>query len=161
MMVLVAFLIAVVVISLMMTVLVASTRPLGAYDEPVFGARSGSTTQMYNRGPNWMDLGGIAHPSGITHAPRPTEQYTSALPLPATVTPRAPDSMGSSPSSHRVDVSHSNHAPRSSRRVNPNYLGGGFAPKWAYWRSGAIVPASIGLERNSHTGLGWNVRRRL
>jgi hypothetical protein len=123
MMVLVAFLIAVVAISLMMTVLVASTRPMRAYDEPVFGARSSSKAQMYNRGPNWMDLDGTAHPGDITHAPRPTEQYTSALPLPATVTPRVSDSMGSFPSSHGVDVSHSRQAPRSSGRVNPNTWG--------------------------------------
>ena len=123
MMVLVAFLIAVVAISLMMTVLVASTRPLRAYDDPVFGARSSSTTQLYNRGPNWMGLDGTAHPSDITHALRPTEQYTSALPLPATVAPRASDSMRASPSSHGVDVSHSRHAPLSSGRVNPNTWG--------------------------------------
>lgn len=123
MMVLVAFLIAVVAISLMMTVLVASTRPLRAYDEPVFGARSSSNAEMYNRGPSWMDLGRTAHPSDVTHAPRPTEQYASALPLPAAVAPRASGSTGSGTPTPPVDALQPGQAPRSSGRVNPNTWG--------------------------------------
>ena len=121
--ILLALLIAVVAISLMMTVLLASTRPLRAYDEPVFGTRSGSSAQKLNRGPHWMELDGAPRPSAVTHAPRPTEQYASALPLPAPVPSRAPETTGSRTASHRVDVTQPRPMVRGSGRINPNTWG--------------------------------------
>ncbi len=121
--ILLAFLIAVVAISLMMTVLIASTRPLRAYDEPMFGTRSSSRAQMLNRGPHWMDLDGTPRPIDVTDAPRPTEPYTSALPLSAPVAPRAPETTGSRATSHRVDVTQPRQVARGSGRINPNTWG--------------------------------------
>ena len=118
-----AFLIAVVAISLMMTVLLASTRPLRAYDEPVFGTRSGSSGQKRNRGPHWMDLDGTPRRAALTQEPRPIESYTSALPLPAPVTPRAPETTGTRAASHRVDVTQPRPLVRGSGRINPNTWG--------------------------------------
>ena len=99
MMILVAFLIAVAAISLMMTVLVASTRPLRAYDEPVFGARSNSKSQMFDRGPNWTKANAAAKTGDASRAPRPTKAYKSAIPVSAAGAPSVPGSMGSGSSS--------------------------------------------------------------
>ena len=118
--ILLAFLIAVVAISLMMTVLLASTRPLRAYDEPVFGARSGSNAQKLDRGPHWMDLDGTPRRAALTQAPRPIESYTSALPLPAPVTPRAPETTGTRAASHRVEVTQPRPPVRGSGRPCPD-----------------------------------------
>ncbi len=112
--ILLAFLIAVVAVSLMMTVLIASTRPLRAYDEPIFGTRSSSLSQMLNRGPHWVELDG---------APRPTETYTSSLPLPAPVAPRASETTGFRAASHRVEVTQPSPVVRGSGRINPNAWG--------------------------------------
>ncbi len=112
--ILLAFLIAMVAVSLMMTVLIASTRPLRAYDEPIFGTRSSSRAQKFTRGPNWMELDG---------ATRPTEPYTSSLPLPAPVAPRASETTGSRAASHRVDVTQPRPMARGSGRINPNTWG--------------------------------------
>ena len=121
--ILLAFLIAVVAISLMMTVLVASTRPLRAFDEPMFGTRSSSRARMLNQGPHWMDLDGTPRPIDVTDAPRPTEPYTSALPLPAPVVPSASETTGSCAASHRVDVTQPRPVVRGSGRINPNAWG--------------------------------------
>ena len=121
--ILLAFLIAVVAISLMMTVLVASTRPLRAYDEPVFGKRSSSSAQMLNRGPHWMNLDGAPLSSDATHAPPATQPYTSALPLSAPVTPMTPKPKDSRATSHRVDVTQPRPVARGSSRINPNTWG--------------------------------------
>ena len=123
MMVLVAFLIAVVAISLMMTVLVASTRPLRAYDEPVYGTRSNSNSKRFNRNPNWTDLDGTAVSNGAPRAAHPIEQYTSALPIPAPVPPAVSGTTGSPIPSNPIDALQSRPAPRSSGRVNPNAWG--------------------------------------
>ena len=121
--ILLAFFIAVVAISLMMTVLLASTRPLRAYDEPVFGTRSGSSAQKLIRGPHWMDLDGTPRRNAVTHTPRPTEPYTSVLPLPASVTQRVPETTGSRAASHRVDVAQPRPMVHGSGRINPNSWG--------------------------------------
>ena len=123
MMILVAFLIAVVAIVLMMTVLVASTRPLRAYDEPVFGTLSDSKAQWFSRNPSWTELGGTARSIDVTRTAHPIEQYTSTLPLPAQVPPAVAGSTDSRIASHRIDASQSQQAPRNSRRVNPNSWG--------------------------------------
>ena len=112
--ILLAFLIAMVAVSLMMTVLIASTRPLRAYDEPIFGTRSSSRAQMLTRGPNWMELDG---------APRPIEPYTSSLPLPAPVAPSPSETISSRAATHRVDVTQPRPMARGSGRINPNSWG--------------------------------------
>ena len=123
MMVLVAFLIAVVAFSLMMTVLVASTRPLRAYDEPVFGTRSTSNSQMFNRNSNWTDLNGSAQSNAVACAPRPIERYTSSLPGSAQAAPKVFGSTGSQLSSHRTNLPQTPPAPGGASRVNPNAWG--------------------------------------
>jgi hypothetical protein len=106
-----AFLIAVVALSLMMTVLVASTRPLRAYDEPMFGARSASRAAKLTRGPHWMDLDRATTPSTASQAPRPTEHLMPPLPVPAPAKARPIDT----PSPRRVTS--------GPRPINPNMWG--------------------------------------
>lgn len=113
-----AILIAVVALSLMMTVLVASTRPLRAFDEPMFGARSAARAATVGRGPHWMDLGRKAMPSATTHAPSPTEHLMPSLPFPAPAISKALETTGSH--SPRPVTTPS---PRASRPINPNTWG--------------------------------------
>ena len=122
--ILVAFLIAVVAVSLMMTVLVASTRPLRAHDEPIFGAtRPGSGATALNRGPHWMDLNGAAPPSAATHAPFPTEELMPPLPRPAPAKSKAPETTASRALTHPVGTPMPRRAASGSRPINPNGWG--------------------------------------
>ena len=89
MMILIAILIAVVAISLMMTVLVASTRPLRAFDDPIFGARSTRSAARRLSGPNWMELDRAPPPSGAPDMPHVLESQIPGLAVPAPVASRA------------------------------------------------------------------------
>ena len=103
MMILLALLIAVVAVSLMMTVLVASTRPLWAHDDPMFGARPSR---------------GVA-----THAPRSAKRAVASLPLPAPTPSTAPELTGSHVVSRHHAIAMPLPAPRGSERINPNTWG--------------------------------------
>jgi hypothetical protein len=120
MMVLVALLIAVVAISLMMTVLVASARPLRGYDEPVFGARTMSSGQTFGRNPNWTDLTGTGRPVDSNRRSLPIAQYASTLPVGA---PSASGGFGPQAFSKKSDPGRALSAPRNSGRINPNTWG--------------------------------------
>jgi hypothetical protein len=120
--VLLALFIAVVAFSLMLTVLVASTRPLRAYDLPIFTSRQADGAGLRHTGPHWMDLQGARPLRDATIAPRPPERHISALPLPAPVISDTPEISGSRVVPHPVPTPAA-HAPRASRRVNPNTWG--------------------------------------
>ncbi len=91
MMILLALLIAVVAISLMMTVLVATTRPLRSFDDPIFGAGSTRGAARRLNGPNWMELDRAPPPSAAPHMPHVLESQTPELPPPAPAAARAPE----------------------------------------------------------------------
>lgn len=112
-----AFLIAVVALSLMMTVLVASTRPLRAYDEPMFGARPASRAAKLTRGPHWMDLDRATTPSTASQAPRPTEHLMPPLPIPAPATSKA------GAASHAIDAPSPRRMTSGPKPINPNMWG--------------------------------------
>ncbi len=118
MMILLALLIAVVAVSLMMTVLVASTRPLRAHDDPIFGpilgARPAGGVAMRLTGPSWMDF---------ERAPRSPERALPVLPLPAPADSTAPEVTGIRVVSPRHDMATPQPPPRGSERINPNTWG--------------------------------------
>ena len=115
MMILIAILIAVVAISLMMTVLVASTRTFGAYDQSVSGAR---TAASHPNGPSWLDLDRAPPPSRAIDA-RPTQHEIVALPVPAPVTPKALEMTGTRATAHPVGEAQPRATrPRPSRRAS-------------------------------------------
>ncbi len=118
MMILIALLIAVVAISLMMTVLVASTRTFGAYDRSVFGAR---TSEPHPNGPSWLDLYRAPPPSGAPDA-RPPEQEIPALRIPAPGTKKVSETTGSRATTRPVGEAQPRTA-RGSARINPNTWG--------------------------------------
>ena len=121
--ILLAVLIAVVALSLMMTVLVASTRPLRGYDEPMFNTRPASRANRLTNGPHWMDLGRTPPPSADTLVPRQTENPLPSLPLPsptASTTPESSRPRGATPS---LDVSTPRRMANGHRPINPNTWG--------------------------------------
>ncbi len=118
MMILIAILIAVVAISLMMTVLVASTRTFGAFDQSVFGAR---TPAPRPNGPSWLDLDRAPPPSRVPNARAPQHEIP-ALPVPAPVRPGALATTGSRATVRPVGEAQP-PAARGSGRINPNTWG--------------------------------------
>lgn len=112
--IMIAFLIAVVALSLMMTVLVASTRPFRAYDEPIFGARASRTGAARHTGPSWLEIDRAPPPSYASRAPRAPDREIPALPFSAPVMP---------PVTPKVSETTGPRAARGSGRVNPNTWG--------------------------------------
>ena len=120
--ILLAFLIAVVALSLMMTVLVASTRPLRAYDEPMFGARPASRAAKLTCGPHWMDLDRTP-PSAASNAPHPTEHPMPSLPLPAPAASKAPETTHPRAAAHPLGAPSPRRMTSGPRPINPNAWG--------------------------------------
>ncbi len=116
--ILIAFLIAVVALSLMMTVLVASTRPFRAYDEPIFGARASRTGAARHTGPSWLEIDRAPPPSYASHAPSAPDREIPALPISASVMPPVMP-----PVTPKVSETTGPRAARGSGRVNPNNWG--------------------------------------
>lgn len=111
---LLAILITVVAFSLMATVLVATTRTLKAFDEPVFGAHGATRARTHPSGPNWMDMGHSPRQARAIQAPHPAECPVPAFQVPETTGSRA---------APRSDTMPSLPAPRHAGRINPNTWG--------------------------------------
>ncbi len=107
MMILLAILIAVVAVSMMMTVPVVSTRPLRAtFDDPVFGSRPATRVATHRS----------------ETLPKRAERARPSLPIPASTMPRVPEGTGSHVVSPAVDAPRP-AMPRDAGRINPNTWG--------------------------------------